>query len=287
MSTADLKSGLYNLMRQADVEDIDVLVDYLTDKGEGRLMLDSDVCRQMIVAKKARVYERSLRETIAEQIRAFGGNTLVNLFRKEPIDYSVVVRDVADHLKVSRPDSGPDVAIEVAIIQKLFLDSVAKMPAEERQKMFADLGISDPSNLGGAALTTLIAAGRLSGFAIYKMTLVVANAIAKAILGRGLSLAANTTITRALGVMLGPVGWVLTGLWTAVDLASPAYRVTVPCVIQIAYMRQKALTAFTHVTCPNPDCGTMNPREAKFCPECGTRTPAAAEASVGVNAPAA
>ena len=32
---------------------------------------------------------------------------------------------------------------------------------------------------------------------------------------------------------------VLTGLWTAIDIAGPAYRVTIPCVIQIAFLRAK------------------------------------------------
>ena len=38
--------------------------------------------------------------------------------------------------------------------------------------------------------------------------------------------------------MLGPVGWVLTALWTLLDIAGPAYRVTIPAVIQITYIRQ-------------------------------------------------
>jgi uncharacterized protein YaaW (UPF0174 family) len=35
------------------------------------------------------------------------------------------------------------------------------------------------------------------------------------------------------------VGWTLTGLWTAVDIAGPAYRVTMPAVIQVALVRRK------------------------------------------------
>jgi len=89
--------------------------------------------------------------------------------------------------------------------------------------------------LTAGALTAL----RLGGFGTYKMAVVVANAVAKSLLGRGLTFAGNATLTRTLGVALGPIGWIITALWTAIDIASPAYRVTIPCVIQVAYMRLK------------------------------------------------
>lgn len=60
-------------------------------------------------------------------------------------------------------------------------------------------------------------------------------------LGRGLAAAANLTLARTAGTLIGPVGWALTGVWTAIELAGPAYRVTVPYVLHIAYLRQKLL----------------------------------------------
>jgi len=44
-----------------------------------------------------------------------------------------------------------------------------------------------------------------------------------------------------MAVLTGPIGWVITGLWTAIDIAGPAYRVTIPTVIQIAVLRQQYL----------------------------------------------
>lgn len=46
---------------------------------------------------------------------------------------------------------------------------------------------------------------------------------------------------RGYSTFMGPIGWVLTALWTIVDIAGPAYRVTVPAVIQIAYIRQRVM----------------------------------------------
>ncbi len=61
----------------------------------------------------------------------------------------------------------------------------------------------------------------------------------KVLLGRGLSLAANATLTRALSLFSGPVGWTIMTTWTALDLASLAYRVTIPAVLQIIILRLK------------------------------------------------
>lgn len=83
---------------------------------------------------------------------------------------------------------------------------------------------------------------KLGGFASYKVAVIVANAVARALLGRGLSFAANAALTRWIGVFAGPIGWAVTIAWTALDIAGPAYRVTIPAVIQIAYMRVKANT---------------------------------------------
>ena len=89
-------------------------------------------------------------------------------------------------------------------------------------------------------MAALQVAIKASGFGSYKLAAVVANAVAKALLGRGLAFGATAGMMRTISVFAGPIGWAITAIWTAFDLGSPAYRVTVPCVIQIAYMRQKA-----------------------------------------------
>lgn len=59
----------------------------------------------------------------------------------------------------------------------------------------------------------------------------LANAVAQTLLGRGLSLALNAGLAKYISVFAGPIGWLVTVLWTLVDVAGPAYRVTIPSVI--------------------------------------------------------
>ena len=117
-----------------------------------------------------------------------------------------------------------------------------------------------PSSLPAVAMQAAI---RNGGFAAYKLAVIVTNAVSKAILGRGLSFAAGHTLTKTIGIFAGPIGWVLTGVWTLVDIAGPAYRVTVPCVLHIAYLRRKA----SLMKCC--ECSSYIEKVAGFCSSCG------------------
>jgi hypothetical protein len=117
------------------------------------------------------------------------------------------------------------------------------MSEEERRELLRAMDL-DPGLAAGAAVPAVaVIAGELGGFATYQLAVIVANAVARALLGRGLSFAAGAALTRALGVVLGPVGWIASGAWLAIDLAGPAYRKTVPAVIQVAALREAARVA--------------------------------------------
>jgi uncharacterized protein YaaW (UPF0174 family) len=127
------------------------------------------------------------------------------------------------------------------LLMTILIDSMKEMSPEQLEEIVRDLGIKTTNFTPQAATAALQAAIAFSGFAAYKIAVIVANAVAKAILGRGLTVAANAALTRAIGVFAGPIGWVVTGLWTAVDIAGPAYRVTIPAVTQVAFLRAKRL----------------------------------------------
>jgi uncharacterized protein YaaW (UPF0174 family) len=63
--------------------------------------------------------------------------------------------------------------------------------------------------------------------------------LSEILLTRGIVIVGVGTLSRGLGVLLGPIGWIMLTGWTIWDLMGPAYRVTVPAVVQIAYMRVK------------------------------------------------
>jgi hypothetical protein len=69
------------------------------------------------------------------------------------------------------------------------------------------------------------------------VSVIVANAVAHALLGHGLSFAANAALTKGVSIFAGPPGWCLVAFLTAQSVASEAYRVTIPAVVQVAMIR--------------------------------------------------
>ncbi len=49
----------------------------------------------------------------------------------------------------------------------------------------------------------------------------------------------KVALKKTLGILAGPIGWVITGTLVSVNLAEPAYRVTVPACVLVATLRKK------------------------------------------------
>nr|PRI95307.1 hypothetical protein BV025_00027 [Haemophilus influenzae] len=197
--------------------------------------------------KKHYPYHSLYWEEIAAEIQCFGGNTFANMFRGgKGVLYKEVLCDVCDKMKVNYNKNSAVGIIENGLISKVLEDSLEKMSPDEIRRLATELGIKNTQNITKQVLLgsfqTIFRAG---GFKSYQLTVIVVNAVLKALIGRGLSFAGNAAATRVFAVLSGPIGWVITGLWTAFDIAGAAYRVTIPAVIQVAALRQKILYANT------------------------------------------
>lgn len=264
-----MSEKLVALLEQADADDLRVLADILTDNGQGRISLSDDTCKALVNARGNASALRKLAPTIANEIELFGGNSIINLFRGRGVSYDGIVCDVADHFKVNY-NKGQDIpSIELQILIKVLEKSFQEMSDEQKQELLRELSDGDVVGFGPAGFAALVAIINAGGFASYRLALVVANATARQLTGKGLAFAANAGLTRAISVVAGPIGWAITAVWTAFDLASPAYRVTVPAVIQTAYIRQKSLKLKNSNQCPQ--CKADNKPNAKFCSECGNK----------------
>ncbi len=240
-----------DFLKTCDNEDLKVLVDYLTKNKDGELRASEELSCSEAYKKNYPNTLHNCSDEIADELHRFGGNTVMNLFRGNGVLYKEIVRDVAQKLKVSFHKEASVERIEELILDKMFQDSIEKMDISEIESIIKESGGS--SLLDGkrtpngaisrdAMIMALMLVIRNTGFAPYKIAVIVANSVARALLGHGLRVAANATLTRALSVFAGPIGLIFMSLWTLLDIAGPAYRVTIPAVIQIAYMRAKANT---------------------------------------------
>ena len=114
------------------------------------------------------------------------------------------------------------------------------MTSEELKEFASEIGVKNTSGLTPETLVTAFQViFKAGGFKSYKLTLIIANSILKALIGRGLSFGGNILLTRTMAVLTGPIGWAITAAWTLIDVGGTAYRVTIPAVIQIAALRSK------------------------------------------------
>ena len=229
-----------DFLRNCTKEELEPIVGAILDKDEhgninkrGRLTSDldmSDTFKQYFPDHTKYV------DDIIAEVQQFGSNTFATAFRGYGVTYHEVLCDVCDKLDVNYPKTARAEKIEHCLIEKVLDDAWEKMSQNDRDALLKELG-EGRIKAGGSIGAAMIAAFRLGGFNSYKITLIVVNAIAKAILGRGITLAGNAALCRVLGVLAGPIGWAITGAWTALDIASAAYRVTIPACVYIAALR--------------------------------------------------
>lgn len=216
------------------------LVDCLTKDKNGDLLLTEELT-QTEIYKKHTPHHTKYWQEIAAEIQCFGANSLVTIIRGgKGVLYREVLEDVSDKygLKIEKEDT--IIELEDKLLIKILGDALNKMSEVDRIEFGKFIGLTNLKTFTPASFTAALQmAFKAGGFTSYRLTLVIANAISRAILGRGLALAGNAALMRTASVLAGPVGWALTGAWTIVDLAGPAYRITMPAVIQVALLRKR------------------------------------------------
>ncbi|MGN8441501.1 ubiquinol-cytochrome C chaperone family protein [Helicobacter pylori] len=152
--------------------------------------------------------------------------------------------DACDHLKVNYHEESPTSLIEKNMLSKLLKDSLEKMSGREIKELGHELGMTNIDKVIGenkqvliASVLTLFKAG---GSHSYALAISVADAMVRQTLGHGLSsVVGKVVLKKTLGILAGPIGWVITGALVSINLAGPAYRVTVPACVLVAALRLK------------------------------------------------
>lgn len=224
-------------LKEVNEEFLGIFVDIMLKKGELTEFLSvSDEYKRY-----GKDYKKYVKR-IAEEYQSFGTNSFCNLIGSYN-SYKEILCDVADKMKVNFNKDQSVELIEQKLLDKVLVDAYEKMTPDEKQnlKNIANnaKGKFGSVDIGAETSLFLVNIFRAGGFASYKITLIIINAVAKAVLGRGLSLAANAALARAMSIFAGPIGLAVTALWTLIDIAGPAYRVTIPCTIIIAAMRKE------------------------------------------------
>ncbi len=236
-----MNENLISVLEHADNEDLKTLCDIITLGRNGSPRISDSLTKTEAYKRNYPHRMPSLIPGMIKELGLYGGNSVVNFFKGEGTDYSTILRKVAKRLKVSFRDSQSDEVIEGYMLQKLFDDMSDRLSDEELRTMAQELGVKPLRYSRQAIVAALQIAIRRGGIYGLTWSMSVANVVTRQAIGRGVTtFASGTVLSRSISVLAGPFGWALTAAWTAYDIAGPAYRVIVPAVIQIAYIRQKS-----------------------------------------------
>lgn len=221
------------ILEHASREDLELLVKYLNESFTNNV-------------KKVELNRRQFAVKILNEIREMGGNSICNLIRRKDADgcdgpaYDEVVKDVAGRCNVKFEKKDDVETVEQKLLAHIIDEAYNKAKPEEKRKMEEALKEFEPSEdfgslLRGGMLLSQVLVGVMGGLAFRTMGFWATLSLARNL---GIKYATAQVLGRAAGVFLGPIGWAATLLLTLTDLAGPAYRVTIPCVVHIAYLRQ-------------------------------------------------
>lgn len=234
-----MNEDLIRVLEHSDNDDLRTLCDIITLGKDGAPRISDDLTKQPTYKFNYPNNMQALIPGMVKELSLYGGNTFVNLFKGQGEDYSKILRKVAKRLKVSFRDSQADEVIEGYMLQKLFDDMSDRLSDDELRTMAKEFGVKPLRYTRQAMVAAMQIAIRRGGIYGLSWSMNVANVVTRQMVGRGVAFASSTAMSRGLAVLTGPIGWALTAVWTAYDIAGPAYRVIVPAVIQIAYLRQK------------------------------------------------
>jgi len=227
------------ILQYASKEDLDTLVSYIIKDSNGKIRLTEELTYSDEYKKYSPEHNKYWK-LIAAEIQCYGANTIMTMFRfGKGVMYREVLENVCDNLNIKYNSTDITDVIEMKLLENILEKSLEHLNFKERQELVEELDLNtvDFTKQGiGLALQTIIRMGKLPS---YQIATIVANGVAKTILNRGLSFTANTTMMKVIGTMSGPIGWAISALWTVIDIAGPAYRITTPVVIQVAYIRAK------------------------------------------------
>lgn len=177
-------------------------------------------------------------QLIAGELQHFGGDSVVNLFRRKGVLYREMLCDVCDKFQVKYDKKSCAYDIENLLIERLVEMSWEEMSEAERQSTLQTVQVSSVVAPGSQMIIQMIRSKGVGSLA-WSSWLAQSARFAFtpfALSNIGAAGAAGFVAQRGVGALAGPLAVVALAVPM---LTGTAYRVTVPVVIQIAYMRRK------------------------------------------------
>ncbi|WP_211777398.1 DUF3944 domain-containing protein [Klebsiella sp. 54] len=231
-----------NLLGQCSNEELQLLVSILiTDPRDGDTRWTESLTstpEYRLLAPEHRRYW----QLIAGEFQRYGANTLVSLIRLgQGVTYREILRDVCDKLDVNYNLKSTTETIELCLLMKVLEKSLDQMTSEELATFSRNMQLDLTNPTPQLILIAVQAAIRTSSLAALELATVLSASVITS-LGGIATWGTVVVASRALSVIAGPVAIALSSAWMISDIAGPAYRVTIPACIIVAWLRQQRLS---------------------------------------------
>ncbi|MFV8907311.1 DUF3944 domain-containing protein [Serratia fonticola] len=231
-----------NLLGQCSNEELQLLVSILTtDPRDGDTRWTESLTstpEYRLLAPEHRRYW----QLIAAELQRYGANTLVSLMRLgQGVTYREILGDVCDKLDVNYNLKSCTETIELCLLMKVLEKSLDQMTPEELATFSRNMQLDLTNPTPQLILMAVQAAIRTSSLAALELATVLSASVITS-LGGIATWGTVVVASRALSVIAGPVAIVLSSAWMISDIAGPAYRVTIPACIIVAWLRQQRLS---------------------------------------------
>lgn len=225
-----------NFLAKCHNDDLKVLADYLTTDKDGKQRLSADLPRSKAYKVCFPDKLNVIWDDIVNEFQMYGGNTVANIFRGYGVPYRDILEGACKVMKVDFDEDETIELIEEALLNNCMDNSIKNMNAEQLKTLAEMMNIATDGHTKEAMIAALQIAVHGGDFTSYINAVMVANAVCKSLLGKGLGISGNSILTKYMSIFEGPVGQAL----SVIDTVAPAYRITIPCCVQIAYMRIKS-----------------------------------------------
>ncbi|ENF7814455.1 DUF3944 domain-containing protein [Enterobacter soli] len=231
-----------NLLGQCSNEELQLLVSILiTDPRDGDTRWTESLTstpEYRLLAPEHRRYW----QLIAAEFQRYGANTLVSLIRLgQGVTYREILEDVCDKLNVNYNLKSTTETIELCLLMKVLEKSLDQMTPEELATFSHNMQLDLTNPTPQLILMAVQAAIRSSSLAALELATVLSASVITS-LGGIATWGTVVVASRALSVIAGPVAIALSSAWMISDIAGPAYRVTIPACIIVAWLRQQRLS---------------------------------------------
>ncbi len=233
-----------HFLQYCENDDLRVLCDILMFDNQGKIRISERLSNSDSYLKCYPDNMHGMWKELACELQGFGGNSILNYLRDgQGPSYERIIRDVCKRMHVKDLDKNDTVEqMEHKLLLTVSADAIGHLNEKEIRSIMDECDIHGYDYTKQGLIAALIALQAINRRVYVIVIQTVIRMTTEFLVGRGVAMVGMGIVSRFVSVLCGPIGWIFLTGWTIWDLLGPAYRVTIPAVVQVAYMRVKYLS---------------------------------------------